>query len=505
VQGVFTFNAARLTPTQMAGVRAQLELTSEQRADYDARAADLSSEESLSVWLRSNKITTSVRTLLNAVPRSTRELELEDSDSDSDDERKEEPEELDLGSLDMGSSSDEDPGSTRATSSGPAPTGALSRQLPGIRNFPATLPRKSLTPQKAKPKSRPKRMSPDEREAFLEAFTARMDEVYKKLGPSKEKRSDELTGGTRDQRDFTRITWVLAQLKASRVCVASLLSGNKFILYANTIDDDLAADFKGLEAALSDDNLRAELLEKVQKASVKELRGREAQEAHGEARRKRAERRFNKAMRLLKRIQSVIGGVEQHDPRTDDKHAEMRGADAAATLLGGSSVASGSGSHDMVPPGTISNNNNNNSAPSPSVDTPSSAPVLGIPVDPGASSVQGPLPQPQSLRGFVAISKLCCGKCTLALMALREVLEIDFIVQGSHMKTYDTGTGWPTPAFLLNNPEAMQHFLGDKAYALYQDYPEEARKLIETEKLANKSYLQTEYVSSEDELSDEEL
>ena len=68
---------------------------------------------------------------------------------------------------------------------------------------------------------------------------------------------------------------------------------------------------------------------------------------------------------------------------------------------------------------------------------------------------------------FIGISKLCCAKCYLALVAYNSVFghtygEINF--QGGHFQPYDK---WFAPKF-LNEKKVLKLFLGKKAYEIYK-------------------------------------
>ncbi|HEY1351271.1 MAG TPA: hypothetical protein VGF67_16745 [Ktedonobacteraceae bacterium] len=102
--------------------------------------------------------------------------------------------------------------------------------------------------------------------------------------------------------------------------------------------------------------------------------------------------------------------------------------------------------------------------------------------------------------GSIGISKLCCGKCTMALTALTGVKGIRFEVLGTHLKTYDTDAGWPVPDF-LSMDGAMQLFLGANAYTIYQLHPSACQQLIVDEPLTlttRKAFKETDIVSSQE-------
>lgn len=102
--------------------------------------------------------------------------------------------------------------------------------------------------------------------------------------------------------------------------------------------------------------------------------------------------------------------------------------------------------------------------------------------------------------GSIGISKLCCGKCTMALVAFSSVKKIRFEVLGTHLKTYSSEAGWPIPAF-LGVKGAMQIFLGEEAYKMYQLSPFACDHLIVEEELTMKTlkpFKETDIVSSQE-------
>lgn len=62
---------------------------------------------------------------------------------------------------------------------------------------------------------------------------------------------------------------------------------------------------------------------------------------------------------------------------------------------------------------------------------------------------------------YVAISKLCCGHCALAIKAL------GIETRGTHGKGYN----WMLPKFIEDNPDKLQKYLGEKAYECYEQLP----------------------------------
>ena len=123
------------------------------------------------------------------------------------------------------------------------------------------------------------------------------------------------------------------------MCVALLVAENTFHIYANVIDDRLRADLEDLKKAAtsgSDDKFRQDLLKKVQDAAEKEARLSKGNAKGDEARNKRkvnAERRFNKVMNFLSGTDKDITQIQVHQPETENKHAEMRAADAAVQAM----------------------------------------------------------------------------------------------------------------------------------------------------------------------------
>jgi len=292
---------------------------------------------------------------------------------------------------------------------------------------------RSASPERDKPrkKSAEKPLSQQESTQFLKHWGDHLQEYRKRL-PKKaaEKRKQEITKSEPDERHLARLAWVLDKLNARRVCVAVLLTSDyHFYIYANAIDSNLATDMNRLLLATKDQQTYTTLKEDVIEAALSELRG---QTGSIDRCRAKARRRLNKALRFLRRFNTPTFHV--HQPRSANKHAEMRAADAAH--------ASGS----------------------------------------------------------IGISKLCCGKCTMALTALTEVKGMSFGVLGTHLKTYSSEAGWPLPDF-LRDEKAMEVFLGEAAYAIYKLHPFACDQLIEGEELTMKSlkaFKETDIVSSQE-------
>jgi hypothetical protein len=245
-----------------------------------------------------------------------------------------------------------------------------------------------------------------------------------------EKRKQEITDSEPDERHLARLAWALDKLNARRVCVAVLLtSDHTFYIYANSIDSNLAADMNRLILATKDQPAYIKLKEDIIQAALSELRGQKGSIDKCAA---KARRRLNKALRFLRGFTNPTFHI--HQPKTANKHAEMRAADAA------------------------------------------------------------------QVSGSIGISKLCCGKCTMALTALTEVKGIRFGVLGTHLKTYSSEAGWPIPAF-LRTENAMEVFLGKAAYKIYKLHAFACDQLIVEEELAMKtlkSFKETDIVSSQE-------
>ncbi|WP_437677027.1 hypothetical protein [Sorangium sp. So ce131] len=251
-----------------------------------------------------------------------------------------------------------------------------------------------------------------------------------------------------DERDLVRLTWVLEKLDPRRVCVAALLTANNHVyLYANVIDEErFKRDLADLVEASSNPEMRKRISNQVIESLGKQDRTAQGRrdtaeyEKKVEERTALATRRVDKALRLLEKLELNKDDFRIHVAETESKHAEMRAGDAAVENAG----------------------------------------------------------------GFVGISKLCCGKCRMGLLALEKSRRIRFSVQGAHYKTYDTQTGWPVPAFLHCDEEAMKAFLGDEAFAMYQKHPDEALRAVASEKLKAPAYAATDMVSSGEEYGEGE-
>jgi hypothetical protein len=289
----------------------------------------------------------------------------------------------------------------------------------------------SPDPYKSQKKSGEKPFADGESDLFLKHWSARLQEYRSRL-PKKaaDKRKEEITSSEPDERHLARLAWVLDKLNARRVCVAILLtSDHTFYVYANSIDGNLAADVNRLIQATRDQPTYAKLKADVIQAALSELRGQKGSIDRCTA---KARRRLNKALRFLSRFNNPTFHI--HQPRTANKHAEMRAADAAHTS------------------------------------------------------------------GSIGISKLCCGKCTMALTALTQVKGISFGVLGTHLKTYSSEAGWPIPIF-LREEKAMEAFLGKAAYKIYKLHSSACDQLIQEEELTMKTlkaFKETDIVSSQE-------
>lgn len=68
---------------------------------------------------------------------------------------------------------------------------------------------------------------------------------------------------------------------------------------------------------------------------------------------------------------------------------------------------------------------------------------------------------PDLKNSYVGVSKLCCAHCGLAVKVS------DTQVRGQHGRGFNT---WVIPEPILNNPEQLKSFFGDKAYQQYQNF-----------------------------------
>ncbi|NAS20883.1 hypothetical protein GT755_04185 [Herbidospora sp. NEAU-GS84] len=254
----------------------------------------------------------------------------------------------------------------------------------------------------------------------------------------------ELVAGVRvntaEQRSLDRLAWVLANLKASRECVAVVtLLENEIRLFANAADAGLGADFKRLfdlamegrrEAA---DDISAMFDEMVaQKMEVRRLKnGKLPPDVL-----RRGERRLRKTLDYLASLEKQWDDlrVMTHEAAHGMKiHAETQAGDVLlrqrASALG--EEAGWSDDEDL---------------------TKREAALQDKINDGRRARLSRRL---TDAKIAIGISKLCCFKCWLMIQALR-AKGITLTPSGTHAKTYNSG--WPAPASLAR-PSLLRAFL----------------------------------------------
>lgn len=294
----------------------------------------------------------------------------------------------------------------------------------------------------------------DNRDAFVKAFNTRIQSGMKSGHPSSLQGSDN---------NLSRLAWIIETLNQARTCVAVIVSNTHLHVFANHHDAKLQTQLQDLIAASQDLSFASKeyhaILHLLTEHVLVNRGSRPKKKETIDRKTGMVQRRLQKAMQLINQLKLGLKSVQVHEVNQSHKgrkkHGEMRAGDA---------VASSRKKGDKTP-----------------------------------------------LHLDVGISKICCGKCELALQALSGIYGITFKVQEAHWQIYDTDTGWPVPEFLKTNPEAMKMFLGDEAYSIYVKFPAEATRVIEgmkkviksKERLTNPSSRDTGYISSEDEYDED--
>jgi len=294
----------------------------------------------------------------------------------------------------------------------------------------------------------------DNRDAFVKAFNKRIQGGMKSGHPSSLQGSDN---------NLSRLAWIIETLNQARTCVAVILSDTHLHVFANHHDAKLQTQLQDLITASQDLSFASKeyhaILHLLTEHVLVNRGSRPKKKETIDRKTGMVQRRLQKAMQLINQLNLGLKSVKVHEVNQSHKgrkkHGEMRAGDA---------VASSRQKGDKTP-----------------------------------------------LHLDVGISKICCGKCELALQALSGIYGITFKVQEAHWQIYDTDTGWPVPEFLKTNPEAMKMFLGDEAYNIYVKFPAEAIRVIEgmkkvvksKERLDNPSSKDTGYISSEDEYDED--
>ncbi|GLX93093.1 hypothetical protein [Herbidospora sp. NBRC 101105] len=255
---------------------------------------------------------------------------------------------------------------------------------------------------------------------------------------------NELVAGVRvntaEQRSLDRLAWVLANLKASRGCVAVVtMLENEIRLFANSADAGLGADFKrpfdlameGRRAAA--DDIGAMFDEMVgQKMEVRKLKdGKLPPDVL-----RRGERRLRKTLDYLASLEKQWDDlrVMTHEAARGMKiHAETQAGDV---LLRQRSSALGE-----------------EAGWSDDEDLTKREAALQDKINDGRRARLSR--RITDAKIAIGISKLCCFKCWLMIQALRAE-GVTLTPSGTHAKTY--GSGWPAPASLAR-PSLLRAFL----------------------------------------------
>lgn len=328
---------------------------------------------------------------------------------------------------------------------------SLTKKLPAITRINSSYisPRSPVyAPLSASVKSKGENWE-DNRDDFVRAFNTRIQSGMKSGHPSSLQGSDN---------NLSRLAWIIETLNQARTCVAVILSDTHLHVFANHHDAKLQTQLQDLITASQDLRFASKeyhaILHLLTEHVLVNRGSRPKKKETIDRKTGMVQRRLQKAMQLINQLNLGLNNIKVHEVNQSHKgrkkHGEMRAGDAVASSRKG----------DKTP----------------------------LQLDAG-------------------ISKICCGKCELALQALSGIYGITFKVQEAHWQIYDTDTGWPVPEFLKTNPEAMKMFLGDEAYEIYVKFPAEATRVIEgmkkevksKEKLTNPSSKDTGYISSEDE------
>ncbi|GAB1817770.1 hypothetical protein [Herbidospora sp. RD11066] len=307
---------------------------------------------------------------------------------------------------------------------------------------------------------------------------------------------DGLVSGVRvdtaEQRSLDRLAWVLANLKASRECVAVVtMLENEIRLFANSADARLGPDFKRLFDAAMAGQRRAskeisamfdEMVGQKLEVRVVQKDGLPADVL------RRGERRLRKTLNYLASLEKEWDDlrVMTHEAARGKKiHAETQAGDVMLRQRAKSLGDQAGWSDDD--------------------DLDKREVALQDKIDDGRRARLSR--RVADARIAIGISKLCCFKCWLMIQALR-AKDINLAPSGTHAKTY--GAGWPAPAS-LSKPSLLRAFLQIPAKA--KDRTPNDEFLLESMKTADgraaiiteivsytdKGQLESGYDSSEDE------
>nr|WP_062330726.1 hypothetical protein [Herbidospora sakaeratensis] len=322
------------------------------------------------------------------------------------------------------------------------------------------------------------------------------DNVRRATAERLRKIKDDMVAGVRvdtsEQRSLDRLAWVLANLKASRECVAVVtLLENEIRLFANSADARLGDDFKRLfDTAMEDQRQAAEEISSMfdemvaQKLEVRVVKkGKLPPDVL-----RRGERRLRKTINFLASLEKDWDDlrVMTHEAARGLKiHAETQAGDVLLRRRADALGEEAGWSEDE--------------------DVDRREAELRRKIDEGKRARLSR--RITDAKIAIGISKLCCFKCWLMIQALK-AKGIDLSPSGTHAKTY--GAGWPAPAS-LSRPSLLRAFLqiprdakkrtdADR-YLLKAMSTADGRAAIVSEivSFTDKGQLESGYDSSEDE------
>nr|WP_062339391.1 nucleic acid/nucleotide deaminase domain-containing protein [Herbidospora sakaeratensis] len=287
--------------------------------------------------------------------------------------------------------------------------------------------------------------------------------------------------------DLDRLAWVLANMKSARQCVALItVFGQEIRLFANQPDAKLGADFlKLLNLAEADAQAVTTQVEKLFNELAGQKLGQRKSERISDDVLHKAERRLRKTIRFLGANYDTWADlrVRAHTAATSDKvHAETQAADVVLRH------------RDKALAGDLSDTEDG--------DLRYRQDVLEAKLADGKRAEFGRLVANAQLA--IGISKLCCFKCWLMLLAAGKK-SVQLPAAGSHGKVY----GWPAPAVLAKS-SILLAFLQLDTGALKDDDEEVLAAAIATKKgrqeivngistWMSTAGLESDYPSSEDE------
>ncbi|WP_061293872.1 hypothetical protein [Herbidospora cretacea] len=246
---------------------------------------------------------------------------------------------------------------------------------------------------------------------------------------------------TPEQRQLDRLAWVLANLKASRECVAVVqVMSNDIRLFANRPDARLTRDFQRLfEAATAGAEEAEELINQL----FRDMAGQKLEQRIKSGQRidgavlKAAERRLRKTLVFLADLDRQWDDLRvlAHTAGKFKVHAETQAADVMLRRRT-AELGEEAGESDDDDRGG---------------DKVARALTLKLESGERAKLTR----RVTHAKLAIGISKLCCFKCWLMMKALeRKGLKLP--ATGTHLKTY--ASGWPAPVS-LTNPSVLRAYL----------------------------------------------